>query len=94
MTHHVELPDDVYRELAREAQEQGVTLAQWIAARLSRNEERQPEDRPLREVLRGLVGSFDSSKEQFSDQPVSAMAEMVADKLQKQGIEAPWRRQR
>ena len=101
MTHQVELPADIYRELTREAREEGVTLAEWIAARLWRpdapkpaHEAGEPDKRLLKEVLQGLVGSFDSSAEQFGDRRISAMAEIVADKLQRQGIEVPWRRQR
>lgn len=102
MTHQVELPDHVYRIIQQAAEKQGITPAEWIEATVSRvgtpvpadHQENAIGERSLREVLNGLVGSFDSSQEQYGDRQVSPMAEMVADKLQKQGIEVPWRRQR
>lgn len=98
MTHHVELPDHVYRKLQEAAEKQGITPAEWIAATVSRARapvaaHQENPERPLKEVLRGLVGKFDSSQEVFHDRSVSPIAEMVADKLQKQGIDVPWRRQ-
>ena len=51
-------------------------------------------ERPVSDVLRGLVVSFDSSQEDYSGRQPGPMAEMVANKLEKQRIEVPWRRQR
>lgn len=97
MTHQVELPDHVYQIAQQAAEREGVTPEEWIAATLSRAGTPVPaeaEERPVSDVLRGLVGSFDSSQEDYSGRQISPMAEMVADKLQRQGIEVPWRRQR
>jgi hypothetical protein len=100
MRHQVELPDHVYRIAQEAAAREGITPEEWIAQTLSRavapvpSDKAGAEERPVREVLRGLVGSFDSSQEVYSGRQISPMAEMVADKLQRQGIEAPWRRQR
>ena len=98
MTHRVELPAHIYRIIQAAAEKEGLTPAEWIAATISRAgapvpSDEEPPERPLQEVLRGLVGSFDSSKEQYDNREVNPMAEMVANKLQKQGIDVPWRRQ-
>ena len=98
MTHPLELPEHVYQMIQRAAKKEGLTPAEWIEATVSRVGTPVPADeeteRPLSDVLKGLVGSFDSSKEHYDERVVRPMAEMVADKLQKQGIEVPWRRQR
>ena len=93
MTNQVELPDDVYRELTREAEEQKVTVAEWITARLSRAPETlNSDDRPLSDGLQGYVGLIDSSKDPYPDDERSPLGDMVAEKLAKQGIKAPWQR--
>jgi|SRR5687768_8213192 hypothetical protein len=101
MTHQVELPDHVYQIAQEAAAREGITPEEWIAATVSRvgtpvsaNEDTAADERSVSDVLRGLVGSFDSSQEDYSSREIGPMAEMVADKLQKQGIEVPWRRQR
>jgi hypothetical protein len=100
MAHQVQLPDHVYQIIQREAEKEGLTPAEWIAAAVARaatpispDQATAAGERPLRDVLEGLVGSFNSSKENYEEREVSPMAEMVAEQLQKQGIEAPWRRQ-
>jgi len=68
MTHQVELSDEVYQKIRQAAEKQGITPAEWIATTVSRvgapisaNDEHPADERPLREALQGLVGSFDSS---------------------------------
>src|SRR4051794_41031009 len=100
MTHQLELPDEVYQTLATLAKEQGVTPAEWIAARLSHNhapmnaEEGQDsqEEQSLSETLRGYIGVVDSSKELYRDDERTPLGDMVAEKLARQGIKAPWQR--
>ena len=100
MTHQVELPEHVYQIAQHAAEKEGITPEEWIAATVSRAGASPPADesanaeQPVSDVLRGLVGSFDSSREDYSVRQISPMSEMVADKLRRQGIEAPWRRQR
>jgi hypothetical protein len=101
MTHTVELPEHIY-ELARKAAEtRGMTPEEWIAATLSQATEKvapggdEPAaERQVSEVLRGLVGSFDSSKGVYEDRSINPMAEILADKLERQGIDVPWRQRR
>lgn len=101
MAHQVELSDHVYQKIQQAAEQQGITPSEWIeAAFLQTNvptttdKETITSEQYLGDVLQGIVGSFDSSKEQYDNRRVNPMAEMVADKLQKQGVEIPWRRQR
>jgi hypothetical protein len=100
MAHTVELPEHIY-ELARKAAEtRGMTPEEWIAATVSQATETvarggdEPAERRVSEVLRGLVGSFDSSKEVYEHRSINPMAEMVADNVEKQGIDVPWRQRR
>lgn len=99
MTHQLELPDEVYQKLEMLANEQGVTPAEWIAARLSHHqvndaeeEQDSPEERPLSETLNGYIGVIDSSKEPYSDDERTPLGDLVAEKLASQGIKAPWQR--
>jgi hypothetical protein len=92
-TRHLELHEELYEKLRQAADTEGVSPEEWIQARLPSSTTATGE-RSLSEALKGLVGSFDSSQEQYGNRQVSPMAEMVADKLQKQGIEVPWRQQR
>jgi hypothetical protein len=96
----IELPDDIYKWLEREAREQGVTLAEWIAARLSGSHmptdaeagQDSHQEQPLSEALHGYIGVIDSSKEPYSDDERTPLGDMVAEKLASQGIKAPWQR--
>ncbi len=99
MTHQLELPDEVYQKLEMLAKEQGVTPAEWIAARLSHHrgndaEEGQdlPQQQSLLETLRGYIGVIDSSQKPYSDDERTPLGDMVAEKLASQGIKAPWQR--
>ncbi len=99
MTHQLELPDEVYQKLELLAKEQGVTPAEWIAARLSHHHgndaeagQDSPEEQPLSETLRGYIGVIDSSKELYSDDERTPLGDLVAEKLTSQGIKAPWQR--
>ncbi len=58
----MDLPDELYRDLGRMAQERGLTPAGWIATTLS-NESDAVAEQPLPDLLRGLIGAVDSSKE-------------------------------
>ncbi len=87
MTNQVELPDDVYRELTREAEEQKVTVAEWITARLSRAPGiLDSDERPLSEALKGLVGVVDSRADPFYEPRRSTVGDLIAEKFAKQGI--------
>src|SRR5438132_11594954 len=90
----VELPDEVYRNLARVAEDSGLTPAEWIAASVSRSNgpasagagQPSPEGRPLSEALKDLIGVVDSGKEPPSIKHRSKVEELVSEKFRKQGI--------
>lgn len=100
MRHQFELPDHIYEIAQDAAAREGMTPEEWIAATVSRAGIRTPvdatpvRDRVVSEVLTGAVGAFDSSQEDYGGRQVSPLAEMVADKLERQGIDSPWRRRR
>lgn len=80
MTNQVELPDDVYRELTREAEEQKVTVAEWITARLSRTPGiLNSDERPLSEALEGLVGVVDSRTEPSYNPRRTTIGDLIAE---------------
>ncbi|MBV9036661.1 MAG: hypothetical protein JO182_19385 [Acidobacteriaceae bacterium] len=99
MTHQLELPDEVYQKLEMSAKEQGVTPAEWIAARLSHHHvnnaeggQGSPEEQSLSETLREYIGVIDSSQEPYSADERTPLGDMVAEQLASQGIKAPWQR--
>jgi hypothetical protein len=85
MSKMIELPEDVYRKLELTAREQGLTPADWIATALPVHLRRS--DRPpLSEWLDGLIGTVDSSHSSSNDQPRTPFGEIIARKLEKQGL--------
>jgi hypothetical protein len=96
---NVELPDHIYRIIHDAAEKEGLTPAEWIAATASRvgapvPTDEEPRELSLQEVLKGLVGSFDSSKENYKNRVMNPMTEMAASNLKKQGIDVPWHQKR
>jgi hypothetical protein len=85
MSRIIELPDELFRDLERVAQERGLTPADWIATTLP-GASGAVEYQPLAELLQGLIGAVDSTKEPRSGQARTAFGELIAKKLEKQGL--------
>src|SRR5688572_12010226 len=91
MTHQVELPDHVYQIAQQAAEREGITPEEWIAATLSRAgapvpADEIPSERPLSEVLQGLVGVVDSSTDPHHERRRTAVGDIIAEKFRKQTI--------
>jgi hypothetical protein len=85
MSRTVELPDDLYRDLERVARERGLTPADWIATTLPGGAGSAAEH-PLAELLQGLIGAVDSTEEPRSGQSRTSFGELIARKLEGQGL--------
>jgi len=86
MSRTIELPDELYRNLERMAQENGLTPEGWIAATLAANSG-PTENAPLSESLQDLLGVVDSAEEPRGRRTL--LGEMVAAKLESQGLRRP-----
>jgi hypothetical protein len=84
MSRIVELPDELYRDLEKAAQERGLTLADWIATALPGGS--GAIEQPLAELLQGLIGAVDSTKEPGSGQARTPFGELIARKFERQGL--------
>jgi hypothetical protein len=85
MSRIIELPDQLYRDLERVAQERGLTLADWIATTLPGGSNAIGQQ-PLSELLQGLIGAVDSTKEQRTNQARTPFGELIARKFERQGL--------
>lgn len=88
MSKAIELPDRVYRDLERAARERGITPADWIAASLP-GRCASGEEHSLALLLEGLIGAIDSTGEPRRGGTPSAFGDMVARKLERQGLRRP-----
>lgn len=91
MMHQVEIPDHVYRIAQRAAAKEGITPEEWIAATVSRagtpvRTDEGPSERPLSEVLAGLIGVVDSRTEAHHEPRRTALGDIISEKFKKQGI--------
>lgn len=93
MTHQVELPEHVYQIARQAADKEGITPEEWIAATLSRagtpvlaNDAPEVGERPLSEVLAGLIGVVDSRVDPPRERRRTAVGDLIAEKFRKQGI--------
>jgi hypothetical protein len=84
----IELPENVYQGLERAARERGMTTADWIASILP-NDQDASEQQRLHKVLNDLVGVIDSSKEPRRGHAPTPFADLVSEKLEKQGLRRP-----
>jgi len=84
----IELPDELYRNLEDAARESGLTPEGWIAATLAANSG-SVENRPLYESLQDLLGVIDSAEEPRSGRPRTPLGELIAAKLESQGLRRP-----
>ena len=85
MSRIIELPDELYQDLERVAREQGLTPAGWIATTLPGGAG-SIDKRPLPDVLQGLIGAVDSTKEPRTGQARTPFGELIARKFEKQGL--------
>jgi hypothetical protein len=85
MSRSIELPDELYQDLERVAREQGLTPAGWIASTLPGGG-RSIDERPLRDLLEGLIGAVDSTKEPRGAQARTPFGDLIARKFEKQGL--------
>jgi hypothetical protein len=85
MSKTIELPDELYRDLERVARERGLTPADWIATTLS-GSSGSTDQQPLCELLQGLIGAMDSTKELSEGQARTPFGELIARKLERQGL--------
>ena len=85
MDRAIELPEELYCDLERVARERGLTPADWIATAL-RDHSGRVESRPLSELLQGLIGAVDSTKEPRSGQARTPFGELIARKFERQGL--------
>ena len=88
MSRTIELSDELYEDLTRVAQEHGLTVAGWIASNVP-NTSGSIEERPLSELLEGLVATVDSAKEPGHSDARSPFSDLVAKKFEKQGLRRP-----
>jgi len=87
MSRIVELPDELYRDLERVARERGLTPADWTATALP-SRSGAVDQQPLSELLQGLLGAADSTKERRSSQARTPFGELIARKFKRQGLRA------
>jgi hypothetical protein len=87
MSRSVELPDELYRELEKVALEHGLTVVDWIATTLP--EPSSTGGHSLLELLQGLIGAVDSTKGTRSDVSRTPLGDLIARKLEKQGLRRP-----
>jgi hypothetical protein len=85
MSRVVELPDELYRDLEHVAREHGLTPADWIAATLARRPDAMKRQ-SLSELLQGLIGTVDSTRERRGGSARTAYSELIARKLEGQGL--------
>ena len=85
MSRTIELPDELYRNLERTARENGLTPEGWIGATLTANSG-SPEERPLSESLKDLLGVVNSAEDPPSGRTRTPFGELVAAKLESQRL--------
>lgn len=87
MSQTIELPDELFEDLAAAARARGLTAAEWLAIHL-RVVDASTEARPLRELMIGLTAVIDSAEGAQSTHP-TAFSMALAEKFQKQGLRIP-----
>jgi hypothetical protein len=88
MSRTIELPDELYQVLEKAARERGLTPADWIAATLPSNSA-SIEERPLGELLQGLIAAVDSTTEPRTGGARTPFGELIARKFERQGLHRP-----
>ena len=85
MGRNIELPDELSQSLERVARERGLTPADWIASTLPGGSGSIGEQ-TLSELLQGLIGAVDSTREPRSGHPRTPFSELIARKFDRQGL--------
>jgi hypothetical protein len=85
MSRSIELPDEVFKDLEKVARERGLSPADWIAATLPGGSG-AIEERPLSELLHGLIAAVDSTKGPQSGNARTPFGELIARKFERQGL--------
>jgi hypothetical protein len=83
----IELPDGLYQDLEREAQQRGLSVADWIGAHVPSSS--PAAGRPLLNLLDGLLGAVDSTQEPRHGTARTPLSDIVARKFEKQGLRRP-----
>ncbi|MGH2412685.1 MAG: hypothetical protein ACRDEA_03105 [Microcystaceae cyanobacterium] len=84
--HVISLPENVYGALLAAAQKDGVTPVDWIAAKLPVEEEATFS---LPAMVSDLVGAINSREEPHHSYEKTALGEIIAAKLARQGLHRP-----
>jgi len=87
MSRSIELPDEIYQDLERVAQQRGLSVAEWITANLPPLGPK--EKRPLSQALQWLLGVVDSTKEPRNGYTRTPFSDLIARKLEGQGLRRP-----
>ncbi len=86
MSQKLELPDKIFEALNIVASRDGLTAAEWLAIQLGVSPGSN-EERPLSELLAGLIGVVDSTK--TNDPRPTPFSTALAEKFRKQGLRTP-----
>jgi hypothetical protein len=86
MSQILELPDRIYEALTAAARRDGLTAAEWLEMQL-RVSAASVGERPLSELLAGIIGAVDSTEIQNTCRTPFSTA--LAEKFRKQGLRIP-----
>jgi|GEM_PF-4976182 hypothetical protein len=86
MSQILELPDRIYEALAAAARKDGLTAVEWLEIQLLTSSE-SIDERPLSELLAGIIGVVDSTEAQNIDRTPFSTA--LGEKFRKQGLRIP-----
>ncbi|MBV9226511.1 MAG: hypothetical protein JOY85_20955 [Acidobacteriaceae bacterium] len=86
MTQSLELPTELFEALQKTAEANGMSPAEWIASVLPAP---LAEKRESMELWEGLLGVFDSRDRLQNAVPRTHFGDLIAAKLEKQGITRP-----
>lgn len=87
MDQSIELSPEVYEALRRAAQASGVSPSEWIASKLEIPT--RSAERPTVELFAALLGVIDSREEPKSQVRRTPLGELIARKLEGQGLSRP-----
>jgi hypothetical protein len=88
MSRIIELPDELYQDLEKVAQDRGLTPAGWIAATLPCRSG-SSKDQLLSDLLHGLIGAIDSTTEPPLGHARTPFGELISKKFKRQGLRIP-----
>jgi hypothetical protein len=92
-TQKIEISESVYNKLMEEISARGITVDEWIRFRLPPGDRAEDGEETIGERLeqKGLIGIVDSSQpiDPASPPHRPPIFDLIADKLQKQGLKVP-----